>query len=86
MGPSSSSWTNIIAAVAPLVLVVVLCDDDQVHCDFYRGNWISDESSPLYNTSSCPFIEKQFDCQNNGRPNNNISNIDGNPLPATYQG
>lgn len=39
-------------------------------CDLFRGRWVLDDGSsyPPYDTANCPFIEKEFDCLKNGRP------------------
>lgn len=36
-------------------------------CDYFKGRWIADFSFPLYNSSACPFIQKEFSCLKNGR-------------------
>ncbi|KAI3411483.1 PMR5N domain-containing protein [Psidium guajava] len=37
-------------------------------CDVFRGSWVADQSCPLYNSSICPFVEREFACLRNGRP------------------
>lgn len=42
-------------------------------CDLTKGYWVFDESYPLYNRDSCPFIDEGFDCEGNGRLDRNFS-------------
>ncbi|XP_058776398.1 protein trichome birefringence-like 2 [Vicia villosa] len=37
-------------------------------CDIFDGNWVRDESKPYYPLGSCPFVDRDFDCHLNGRP------------------
>ncbi|PKU84476.1 protein PMR5 [Dendrobium catenatum] len=37
-------------------------------CDLFVGQWLPDSSYPLYQYSSCPIIDPEFNCQLYGRP------------------
>ncbi|KAF5750365.1 hypothetical protein HS088_TW03G00701 [Tripterygium wilfordii] len=63
-----------ISAAGVVLLISLLhvegIKETVVGCDYFQGSWVYDDSGddPFYQSSNCPFIEQQFDCQKNGRP------------------
>lgn len=41
---------------------------NQTSCALFMGTWVYDESYPLYQSSACPIIDPEFNCQMYGRP------------------
>ncbi|XP_070675519.1 protein trichome birefringence-like 11 isoform X2 [Malus domestica] len=39
-------------------------------CDVFDGNWVWDESYPLYESQNCSLLDEGFRCSENGRPDN----------------
>lgn len=37
-------------------------------CDVFEGDWVWDESYPLYQSKDCKFLDDGFRCSENGRP------------------
>ncbi|XP_031397166.1 protein trichome birefringence-like 10 [Punica granatum] len=42
--------------------------DEGSGCDVFDGNWVWDESYPLYESRDCRFLDDGFRCSENGRP------------------
>jgi len=67
-------WSFSISAMLFLTLLVQIQgrgrSSAESGCDLFKGSWVYDNSYSLYNSSMCPFIEHQFSCEINGRPDN----------------
>ena len=37
-------------------------------CSIFEGEWVWDDSYPLYESKDCPFVDTGFRCSENGRP------------------
>lgn len=58
-------------------------DENLVGCDFFDGEWVRDQSYPLYKPGSCSLIDEQFNCFANGRPDNGYLKLKWKPKGCT---
>ncbi|KAG7554363.1 PC-Esterase [Arabidopsis suecica] len=49
------------------------------NCEFFDGEWIKDDSYPLYKPGSCKLIDEQFNCISNGRPDKDFQKLKWKP-------
>lgn len=53
---------------------------NQSTCALFAGNWVRDDSYPIYQSSNCPIIDSQFNCQMFGRPDSDYLKYRWKPL------
>ncbi|KAL6958297.1 Protein pmr5 [Sarracenia purpurea var. burkii] len=41
---------------------------NQTSCPLFTGTWVRDDSYPVYQSSACPVVDPEFNCQLYGRP------------------
>ncbi|KAI8009134.1 Protein trichome birefringence-like 38 [Camellia lanceoleosa] len=56
------------SALLVVLLQQQLLGKCKFECDYFKGSWVKDSSYPLFNSKKCPFIENDFNCLKNGRP------------------
>ncbi|KAJ8754483.1 hypothetical protein K2173_005644 [Erythroxylum novogranatense] len=49
------------------------------NCNLFDGEWVMDDSYPLYKPGSCSLIDEQFNCIRNGRPDNDYQKYKWKP-------
>ncbi|ONH95587.1 hypothetical protein PRUPE_7G079400 [Prunus persica] len=54
-----------------------------MNCDILHGEWVKDDSYPLYKPGSCPLIDEQFNCILNGRPDKDFQKFKWKPKDCT---
>ncbi|KAK7285373.1 hypothetical protein RJT34_20142 [Clitoria ternatea] len=64
---SSSSGSGSVSPLAGDATVQFLSQEGD-NCDVFDGNWVWDETYPLYYSANCSFLDQGFRCSENGRP------------------
>ncbi|KAH1045336.1 hypothetical protein J1N35_036120 [Gossypium stocksii] len=68
MGFSRTRRSYSVIALSFLTISFLCLENANGCCNVYKGKWVYDSSYPLYDTSACPFIHKEFNCLKYGRP------------------
>lgn len=53
--------------------------ENLMNCDLFDGEWVHDDSYPLYKPETCSFIDEQFSCLRNGRPDKDFLKMKWKP-------
>ncbi|KAI3927375.1 hypothetical protein MKX01_027606, partial [Papaver californicum] len=77
--PQLGNYTNTSTAAAfdsagnNVTDTVITTTNEEQECDIFDGQWVlREDNQPYYPEGSCPYIDKDFDCYINKRPDNDF--------------
>ncbi|PIA32319.1 hypothetical protein AQUCO_04500134v1 [Aquilegia coerulea] len=53
---------------------------NQTKCNLFVGSWVRDNTYPIYQSSNCPMIDPEFNCQMYGRPDSDYQRYRWRPI------
>ncbi|XP_058182295.1 protein PMR5-like [Rhododendron vialii] len=56
-----------------------LVHPNQTTCALFMGTWVRDDSYPVYQSSACPIVDPEFNCQMYGRPDSDYLKLRWQP-------
>ncbi|KAK9051344.1 hypothetical protein SSX86_027971 [Deinandra increscens subsp. villosa] len=67
-GIEGGCWCTVVVFCALIIVSgATALSGGSDECDLYSGSWVYDESYPMYDSSKCPHIRREYDCIKFGR-------------------
>lgn len=84
----TSVWQQLRGRGGGVVKRVDFLGEEGSWCDVFEGDWVWDESYPLYESRDCRLLDDGFRCSENGRPDRFFTKWRWQPrycnLPRSY--
>ena len=72
-----------VSSSSPVKQEVEKWSESLKDCEFFDGEWIKDDTCPLYEPGSCKIVDEQFNCISNGRPDKDFQKLKWKPKTCT---